>query len=48
MNPEWAASVIGQAHTQGAAVFFKQLGGKGGGGAGGDRLNGREYKEFPI
>jgi len=47
MNPEWAASLIGQAHTQGAAVFFKQQGGVGGNGAGGDIIGGRQYHEFP-
>jgi len=29
------------------AFFFKQHGGKGGDGAGGDLLNGKRYHEFP-
>ena len=47
MNPEWAESIISQAHNQGVAVWFKQMGGKGKGGAGGDLLNGRKIQEFP-
>ena len=47
MKPEWAESVVSQARNWGCAVFFKQMGGKGGDGAGGDLLNGVQIKEFP-
>ena len=47
MNPEWAENIISQAHKQGIAVWFKQMGGKGKGGAGGNLLNGRKIEEFP-
>jgi protein gp37 len=47
MNPEWAENIVSQAHKQGVAVWFKQMGGKGKGGAGGDLLNGRKIQEFP-
>ena len=47
MNPEWAENIISQSHKQGIAVWFKQMGGKGKGGAGGNLLNGRKIEEFP-
>ncbi len=47
MKPEWAESIIKQAKEQGVAVWFKQMGGKGKGGAGGNLLNGRKIEEFP-
>jgi protein gp37 len=47
MNPEWAENIVSQAHEQGVAVWFKQMGGKGKGGAGGNLLNGRKIEEFP-
>jgi protein gp37 len=47
MRPEWAESLVKQAHEQGCKVWFKQMGGKGGGGAGGDSLNGRKIQEMP-
>jgi len=33
--------------AQGVAVYFKQMGGRGGGGAGGDLINGRQIHEYP-
>lgn len=47
MKIEWAENIIKQAREQNVAVFFKQLGGKGSGGAGGCAINRREIKEFP-
>ena len=47
MKPEWAENIVNQCKRDGVAVFFKQMGGKGSGGAGGDLLNGREIKEYP-
>lgn len=47
MRTEWAESIISQARKQGASVWFKQMGGKGKGGAGGNLLNGRRIEEFP-
>lgn len=40
MNPEWADNIRRICERDGAAFFFKQAGGKGGDGAGGDSLNG--------
>lgn len=47
MKPEWAENIIKQAKAQGAAVWFKQMGGLGSGGAGGDMLKGRQIHEMP-
>lgn len=47
MSPYWAELIREEAQRQGVAFFFKQHGGRGGDGAGGDRLMGRAYKEFP-
>lgn len=47
MHPEWANDIMYQCKDQGVAFFFKQRGGIGGDGAGGDLLNGYQYKMFP-
>jgi protein gp37 len=47
MKPEWAENIVKQAREQNVSVFFKQMGGLGGGGAGGDLLNERKIQEFP-
>lgn len=47
MNPEWANDILEQCVPQGVAFFFKQCGGIGGDGAGGDLLNGYRYHEYP-
>ena len=48
MEPQWAWSLIEQARVFEVKVFFKQMGGKGGDGAGGDLLNGRRIQEMPL
>lgn len=48
MNPEWANDIMDQCTEQGVAFFFKQHGGIGGDGAGGDLLNGYRYHEMPA
>lgn len=50
MNPQWAQDLVdhSKANYPDCAVFFKQMGGKGGDGAGGDVLNGKQYHEFPA
>jgi protein gp37 len=48
MNPEWAESIRRICQRDGVSFFFKQLGGKGGDGAGGDLLNGNRYQEWPL
>lgn len=48
MQPGWADGLRLHAKRWGAAFFFKQMGGRGGDGAGGDRLYGQQYKEFPA
>ena len=48
MKPEWAESIRRICQRDGVAFFFKQMGGKGGGGAGGDLLNGVRYQEWPA
>lgn len=48
MSPDWAEDLRVQAGKQGVAYFFKQMGGKGGNNAGGEELNGIEYKAFPT
>ena len=47
MKPEWADSLRYQCEIESIPFFFKQMGGKGADGAGGDVLNGRCYKEIP-
>ena len=47
MKPEWAENIIVAARKVDAKVWFKQMGGRGGGGAGGDLLNGRQIREMP-
>lgn len=49
MKPEWAQEIIDMTRAKfpGVAIFYKQGGGIGGDGAGGDTLSGRQYKEFP-
>ncbi len=48
MKPEWAENIRRIAERDGAAFYFKQMGGFGGNGAGGDLLNGRQYHNFPV
>ncbi|HXG06432.1 MAG TPA: DUF5131 family protein [Nitrososphaera sp.] len=50
MNPEWAQRLIHYAKSNypGCAVFFKQMGGMGGDGAGGGVLNGMMYNDLPV
>lgn len=47
MSEYWAAIIRDEAQRQKVAFFYKQKGGIGGDGAGGDRLMGQTYKEFP-
>jgi protein gp37 len=49
MDSDWAESIRRQCLSQGVPFFFKQNGGtkKVDGVAGGDRLNGVEYKDYP-
>ena len=49
MDPQWAQGLIDYIRVTepDCAIFFKQMGGKGRDGAGGDILNGQQYKEFP-
>jgi protein gp37 len=47
MQPSWAQNVIGQARKAGASVWFKQMGGIGGDGAGGEYLEGNKIQEYP-
>jgi protein gp37 len=49
MDPSWAESIRRQCHEQGVPFFFKQMGGKEriDGVAGGDRLNGMMYQDYP-
>jgi protein gp37 len=48
MNPHWAEDIMLQCADQGVAFFFKQHGGIGGDGAGGNLLNGYVYHEMPA
>ena len=48
MDPQWAENIVEQCRHWYTKVFFKQMGGKGGDGAGGDLLNGRRIQEMPI
>ena len=47
MKLEWAESIRRACDAKGVAFFFKQVGGVGGDGAGGDLLNGVRYQEWP-
>jgi protein gp37 len=49
MNPLWAQELIDYTRTNypDCAIFFKQMGGKGRDGAGGDLLYEKQYHEFP-
>lgn len=48
MKPEWAENIRRICERDGVAFFFKQLGGKGGDGAGGDLLEGVSYRNYPV
>jgi protein gp37 len=48
MNPDWALNIQRICRRDGVAFFFKQMGGKGGDGAGGNLLDGRKCQEYPI
>lgn len=48
MKPEWAYSLIKQMRSLGIPVWFKQMGGRGGGGAGGELLYGKKIQELPM
>ncbi len=48
MKPEWAENIRAICERDGVVFFFKQLGGKGGDGAGGNLLNGAQYDEYPY
>lgn len=47
MKSEWAENIVSQCREAHIPVWFKQMGGIGKGGAGGDILNGRRIQEFP-
>ena len=47
MKPEWAESIRKICERDGVAFYFKQVGGVGGNGAGGDLLGGKQYHNFP-
>lgn len=47
MKKEWVDNVIEQCRKQQVAVFFKQWGGIGGDGAGGDLYEGKQIHEYP-
>lgn len=50
MRAEWAQELIDWTRTNypNCSIFFKQMGGKGRDGAGGDMINGNQIKEFPA
>lgn len=48
MNPNWAFEIMKACRTYGTAFFFKQHGGIGGDGAGGNLLDGKVYHEMPA
>lgn len=48
MKMEWVANIFRQLRRDHVAIFFKQWGGIGGDGAGGNLLNGETIQEFPI
>lgn len=47
MKAEWAENVRRICERYDVAFWFKQMGGKGGSGAGGDLLNGVRYQQWP-
>jgi protein gp37 len=47
MERQWALDLIDEIKRQGTKLFFKQWGGIGGSGAGGDLVDGKQYHEFP-
>lgn len=47
MKPEWAENIRRICERDRVAFFFKQMGGRGGDGSGGDTLNGMKYQAFP-
>jgi protein gp37 len=47
MNPEWARAIREQCLAQGVAFFFKQWGGKTPK-SGGNRLDGRQWLQYPV
>jgi protein gp37 len=47
MNLDWARKLIKMGREAGCPVFFKQVGGIGGSGAGGDWIDGKQYHEYP-
>jgi protein gp37 len=49
MKVEWAQDLIDWTRTNypDCAIFFKQMGGKGKDGAGGDIINGQQFHEYP-
>jgi protein gp37 len=48
MKSEWAWNIINQCKACKVPVFFKQMGGKGTGGAGGNLLDGKQIQEYPM
>ena len=48
MNPAWAENLRRISERDGVSYFFKQLGGLGGDGAGGELLNGVKYQNLPV
>jgi len=48
MSTAWAENIKRICQRDGVAFFFKQIGGKGGDGAGSDLLNGKRYPEHPA
>lgn len=47
MQKEWVDNIIKQCREQGVAIWFKQWGGIGGDGAGGDVYEGKQIHEYP-
>jgi protein gp37 len=47
MKPDWAENIRRICERNGVALWFKQMGGRGGDNAGGDLLNGKRYRSFP-
>jgi protein gp37 len=47
MDLEWARKLIKMGREAGCAIFFKQVGGIGGSGAGGHIIDGKTYLEYP-
>ncbi len=48
MDPQWAENIKSICRRDNVSFFFKQMGGMGGDGAGGELLNGVKYQELPI